>query len=93
MGAWFRLKGGFPTRGYANETRVILRAMKMHGLIVADNGGSWFFGGASNDGEDWTDRVLDELKSLPARAFVAVDATRMMVSPGSGRVKPRYVGG
>jgi hypothetical protein len=92
MGAWFRLKGGFPMRGYATETRVILRAMKVHGLIVADNGGSWFFGGASNDGENWTDRVLDELKSIPARAFVAVDATRMMISPGSGRVKPRYVG-
>jgi hypothetical protein len=92
MGAWFRLKGGFRVRGYAAETRVILRAMKIHGLIVADNGGSWFFGGAANDGNDWTDRVLDELKSIPARAFVAVDARRMMVSPGSGRVKPRYVG-
>jgi hypothetical protein len=92
MGAWFRLKAGFRIRGYASETRVILRAMKVHGLIVADNGGNWFFGGAANGGSAWTDRVLDELKSIRAGAFVAVDARRMMASPGSGRVKPRYVG-
>jgi hypothetical protein len=67
--------------------------MRTHGLIVADNGGNWFFGGAANEGDAWTDRVLDELKSIPAGAFVAVDARRMMVSSGSGRVKPRYVGG
>lgn len=92
MDAWFRLKAGFRIRGYALETRVILRAMKVHGLIVADNGGNWFFVGAANERNAWTDRVLDELKSIRAGGFVAVDARRMMVSPGSGRVKPRYVG-
>jgi hypothetical protein len=93
MGAWFRLKAGFGIARFSPDTRVILRAMRTHGLIVADNGGNWFFGGAANEGDAWTDRVLDELKSIPAGAFVAVDARRMMVSSGSGRVKPRYVGG
>jgi hypothetical protein len=87
-----RLKAGFRIRGYAPETRVILRAMKVHGLIVADNGGDWFLGGSANEGNAWTDRVLDELKSIRTGAFVAVDVRRMMVSPGTGRVKPRYVG-
>jgi hypothetical protein len=92
MGAWFRLKAGFGIARFSPETRVILRAMKVHGLILADNGGSWFFGGAANEGNAWTDRVLDELKSIRAGAFVAVDARPMMVSPGSGRVKSRFVG-
>jgi hypothetical protein len=92
MGAWFRLKAGFGIARFSPETRVILRAMKVHGLILADNGGSLFFGGAANEGNAWTDRVLDELKSIRAGAFVAVDARPMMVSPGSGRVKSRFVG-
>ena len=91
MGAWFRMKSGFPIGGYLEETQVILRAFKVHGMIVADNGSNWFFGGASEEG--WTSEVLDELKSIPARAFVAVRSEKMMVGPNSGRVKPRYVGG
>jgi hypothetical protein len=91
MGAWFRLKGSFPLRRYLPETRVVLRAMKVHGMIVADNGSDWYFGGASERG--WRHAVLDELKSIPAGAFQAVDSRLMKAGPNSGRVKPRYVGG
>jgi hypothetical protein len=91
MGARFRLKGSFGLSGYHPETHVILRAMKRYGLIVADNGSNWFFGGAANEGNEWSDRVLDELKSIPAGAFVAVASGRLKVSAGSGKVKPRYV--
>jgi len=91
MGAWFRLKRGFKIGGFLPETRVILRAIKVHGLIVADNGSDWFFGGASEVG--WSDDVLDELKSLEARHFEAVRSGRMRVKPSSARVKRRYVGG
>jgi hypothetical protein len=93
MGAWFRLKAGFRIAGFSPETRAILRAMKVHGMIVADNGGNWFFGGAANEGTEWNGQVLDELKTIRAGAFVAVDTRRMKVSPSSGRVKPRFVGG
>jgi hypothetical protein len=91
MGAWFRLHGNFPLQGYETETRVILRAMKIHGMIVADNGSNWYFGGASEAG--WSHEVLDELKSIPAGAFQAVRTATMKVAPNSGQVKPAYVPG
>jgi hypothetical protein len=90
MGARFRLKKRFPMAGYHPETKVILRAMKRYGLIVADNGSNWFFGGAEDIG--WPNQVLDELKSIRAGAFVAVATGRMKVSPDSAAVKPKYVG-
>jgi hypothetical protein len=90
MGARFRLKKRFPMAGFHPETRIVLRAMKRYGLIVADNGSNWYFGGAEDVG--WPSEVLDELKSIPAGAFVAVATGRMKVSGDSARVKPRYVG-
>ncbi|MGH2696887.1 MAG: hypothetical protein ACRDIW_07835, partial [Actinomycetota bacterium] len=90
MGARFRLKKRFPMAGYHPETRIVLRAMKRYGLIVADNGSNWYFGGAEDVG--WPSEVLEELKSIPAGAFVAVATGRMKVSGDSARVKPRYVG-
>jgi hypothetical protein len=90
MGARFRLKRKFPMAGYHPETKIVLRAMKRYGLILADNGSNWYFGGAEDVG--WPTDVLDELKSIPAGAFVAVAADRMKVSGDSARVKQRYVG-
>jgi hypothetical protein len=91
MGARFRLKRRFGLSSFLPETQVILRAMKRYGLIVADNGSNWFFGGAAEQG--WSTEVLDELKSIRAGAFQAVATGRMKVSPNSGKVKPRYAGG
>lgn len=90
MGTRFRLRSNFPLAGYHDETKVILRAMKVHGLILADNGSNWYFGGASETG--WTHTVLDELKSIPAQAFQAVRSGLMKVDPDSGQVKAQYVG-
>ena len=90
MGARFRLRKSFRIGRYSAETQVILRAMKRYGLILADNGSDWYFGGAEEQG--WTGAVLDELKSIPAGAFVAVKTGRMKVSRDSGEVKRRYVG-
>lgn len=91
MGARFRLRGNFSIKGYSAETKVILRAMKVHGLILADNGSNWFFGGASEQG--WSTDVLDELKSVPATAFRAIRSGLMKVNGDSGKVKAQYVGG
>ncbi len=86
MGARFRLKASFSTAGFRSDTKVILSAMKKYGLILADNGSDWYFTGAASNG--WSDDMLDELKSVPASAFQAVDASSLMVSPNSGTVKP-----
>lgn len=85
MGARFRLKATFDISGFLPETQVILRAMKRHGLMLADNGSNWYFGGASEVG--WTNEVLDELKSVPAGAFQAVDTSSLMVSSSSGEAR------
>lgn len=45
----------------------------------------WYFTGAADDG--WDTDILDELKSIPAGAFEAVDASSLMVSPDSGQVR------
>jgi hypothetical protein len=83
MGAWFRLKAGFPLTGFSTDARVVLRGMKAHGLILADNGSDWFFQGTRD--RRWTNALLDQLKRIPAGAFVAVDVRACRVGPDSGR--------
>ena len=85
MGARFRLRAGFDISRYRPDTQVVLRAMQRHGLILADNGSNWFFTGTAEDG--WDTGMLDELKTVPAGAFEAVDAASLMVDPNSGRVR------
>lgn len=86
MGAWFRLKAGFPISGYRADTQVVLRAMKRHGLILADNGSPWFFQGRASS--RWRSGMLDELKTIPAAAFEAVDTSSLRVQANSGAVRP-----
>ena len=86
MGARFRMKAGIDISGYRPDTQVILRAFKKHGLVLADNGSNWYFGGTSEEG--WPVDLLDELKSLTAGMFEAVDASSLMLSSSSGQVRP-----
>jgi hypothetical protein len=72
MGLRLRLKAGFPLRGFHGQARVILRALKRYGMIVADNGSSWFITGAPDPG--WNDAQLEELKRVPGSAFEVVRA-------------------
>ncbi len=81
MGARFRLKAGFDVSRYSGQAKVILTAMKRYGLIVADNGSDWYFQGEVNS--HWTNDLMDELKSIPAGAFVAVDESGCRVSTDS----------
>jgi hypothetical protein len=70
MGLRLRLKAGFDLSPYRGQALVILRALKRYGLIVADNGSSWYIGGASDP--RWSDEDLDQLKTVPGSAFEAV---------------------
>ena len=58
-------------RGYTGQSRVILEALKKYGMIVADNGSSWFITGAADP--RWNDDDLNQLKTVPGSAFEAVD--------------------
>ena len=82
MGARFRLKASFPTSGYRADTVAVLEAMKTYGLVLADNGSPWYFQGTSD--KRWPTDLLDELKTIPANAFEAVDTKPLEVRRNSG---------
>jgi len=83
MGARFRLKANFNISGYSPQAQVVLRAMQHYGLILADNGSNWYFGGTADPA--WPIALVDELKTIPASAFEAIDESSLMVSPDSGQ--------
>jgi hypothetical protein len=85
MGARFRLKAGFDISGYSPQAQVVLRAMQQYGLIVADNGSNWYFGGTADT--NWPLALVDELKEVPASAFEAVDESSLMIDPNSGQAR------
>jgi hypothetical protein len=70
MGLRLRLKAGFDLRPYHGQARAILRALQTYGMIVADNGSSWFVSGAPDP--RWNDAQLEELKRVPGTAFEVV---------------------
>jgi hypothetical protein len=83
MGARFRLKATFALDGFSPRARTILRAMQRYGLMLADNGSNWYFQGTRD--AHWGNHLLDQLKTVPASAFEAVDVSACMVDPDSGR--------
>jgi len=85
MGARFRLAGGFSASGYSAKARSVITAMKTYGLVLADNGSAWYFQGEQNP--HWPSGLVEELKTIPASAFVAVDTSSLMVDPDSAQVK------
>jgi hypothetical protein len=70
MGLRLRLKADYSLAGFHGQALVVLRALKRYGLIVADNGSSWYITGAPS--AHWNDEDLDQLKSVPGSAFEAV---------------------
>jgi hypothetical protein len=88
MGARFRLKAGFDISPFSREARVVLRAMKRYGMFVADNGSNFFFQGTMDP--RWSDRLLDQLKQVPASAFEVVDESCLMVDPDSALADPSH---
>jgi hypothetical protein len=85
MGARFRLKASFAIGKYRADTQVVLRAMKHYGLVLADNGSPWYFQGAQSG--SWPTGLLDQLKTIPASAFVAVDTSSLKIRSGSGQAR------
>lgn len=80
MGLRFRLKADVDISGFSSRMQVILRTMKKYGLIVADNGGNWFFQGTHDD--RWDDEEINSLKNLHGNDFEAVDISSWMNRPG-----------
>jgi hypothetical protein len=72
MGLRLRLKAGYSLEGFSGQALVILQALKRYGLIVADNGSSWFITGAPDP--RWNDEDLEQLKRVPGSEFEAVES-------------------
>ena len=85
MGARFRLKAGYALANFSVQAQKVLVAMKRYGLVLADNGSSWYFQGTSDT--RWPIDLIDELKRVPASAFEAVDTRALRISSGSGAAR------
>jgi hypothetical protein len=75
MGQRLRLKRGYDVSGFPRQSRVVLRALKRYGMILADNGSSWYVSGAPHMG--WDNDDLHSLHDVPGRAFEVVDSSRL----------------
>jgi hypothetical protein len=90
MGQRFRLKASFVIDNrFSPETQVILRALKKYGMILADNGSSWYISGAPD--ERWNNDVLHELDVVKGSDFEAVDESSLMVDPNSAQAVQGFV--
>lgn len=70
MGMRVRLKASYDISRFSPNCQVILKALKKHGMIVADNGGDWFVSGAPDP--RWNDEELGTLKRVKGNDFEVV---------------------
>jgi len=91
MGARFRLKASFNVGGFCHSVafcagaKAVLTEMQHYGMILADNGSNWYFGGAAFP--QWPSGLVELLKRIPARDFEAVNESCLMVSRNSGQAR------
>jgi hypothetical protein len=78
MGLRIRLKRRVSLRGFGPQARIVARALKRYGAILADNGSPWFFGGSPSP--RWNNDDLHTLDRLTGRDFEVVD-TRSLPRP------------
>jgi hypothetical protein len=78
MGLRLRLRADFDISEFTGTSRVVLETLRRYGMIVADNGTSWFISGATDS--RWDDDDLNQLKDVPGSAFEVV-VTGELVTP------------
>lgn len=71
MGLRVRLKADFRVEDFPPQSQVILRALQLYGMMLADNGADWFVTGEPN--QEWSQTDLDALKTLKGSDFEVVD--------------------
>ncbi len=79
MGLRLRLKANVDISGYGPQSRVILRALKRYGMILADNGSAYFVSGAPDP--RWDDDELHDLHGITGSMFEVVDTTGFVNGP------------
>lgn len=87
MGQRIRLKASFVINpSWDPQVKVILTALKTYGMILADNGSSWYISGAPD--ASWNDDALvNQLRNVRGSDFEAVMGTWLMVDYNSGEAR------
>ena len=75
MGQRLRLRRGYDISRFPRQARIVLRALKRYGMIMADNGSPWYISGAPHRG--WDNDQLHTLDRVSGRAFEVVDTSRL----------------
>jgi hypothetical protein len=70
MGLRLRLKASFDVSGYPRQARIVLVALKRYGMLVADNGSSWYITGAPDS--RWSNDQLHTLGRVKGSDFEVV---------------------
>jgi hypothetical protein len=73
MGQRVRLRASFDVSRFPRQARVVLRALKRYGALVADNGSAWYVSGAPAPG--WDDDDLHSLHRVRGGDFEVVDTS------------------
>lgn len=73
MGLRLRLRADVDISAFPPQSRVVLAALRRHGMILADNGSPLYVSGAPSAG--WDDDDLHALGRLTGRDFEVVDTT------------------
>ena len=89
MGARFRLKASFDISHFSATNQIILTALKRYGMMLADNGSSWYISGAPD--ARWNNDDLHALTGIAGSDFEAVDVSPLMVDPNSGQARQTSV--
>jgi hypothetical protein len=79
MGLRVRLKSSVDIAGYPRQARIVLQALKTYGMILADNGSSWYITGAPSP--KWSNDDLHTLGKITGSMFEVVD-TSSLPKPG-----------
>jgi hypothetical protein len=75
MGQRLRLKASFNVSGFPKQARAVLVTLKRYGVVLADNGSSWYITGAPNRG--WSNDDLHTLGKVKGSDFEVVDTSRL----------------
>ncbi len=76
MGMRVRLKASYDVSRITGAARVLLLALRKHGMLLTDIGTDWYFSGSTD--ARWDDHDLDQLKTVPASAFEVVQLGRVL---------------
>jgi hypothetical protein len=75
MGQRLRLRRGYDIARFPRQARIVLKALKRYGMILADNGSPWYVSGAPDP--RWSNDQLHTLHRVPGSAFEVVDTSAL----------------